>query len=570
MTGATMSGPQDIACRLELPPLLGRFAAAPKREALASALASRIAAMAASLGLEARATCGIVGGQRRRAQELDDIRLTVGDRRCRFTRMHLLRSVACARGELLDDTAAGDIARWLGEAGDSMAQAFIGHLVFLAIARDPSVLSDAALQDADHRRRRVARALQAQGISIAGLAADAGLIAALQDSDTAIEAVAEAAIAAGRPACVEIHLTRADLRGMTSDATDDERKQFRLLREGLYFRSGLRVPALRLVENEALAPRAFAFRINDLLGLPWPGLAAGEILVEADAELAGAAIQGAVRAAAHPLLDVGCAVLPAAAAARATELGWNVRRPLDYLAACLAYELRSLAPRLFDRELVASELGRLAESAPALVRCVNDRVGNDRVAAVLRELAAEGVSVLDLRGLLTGLVDFDTVVGDRAEAAIVDDRVVVARPIGDPPPIELLTAVARKASRRTIVTTLCSTGNTLNATRVHPAIVATLLARDGTGPVDLDEAWCDRLLDCVATRAPTAGLQVPARCLLASSAEARHALRALVSQELPQLTVLSLEEVAAGTQWNADDFIAPEHLDAAAPGDAAP
>jgi hypothetical protein len=294
------------------------------------------------------------------------------------------------------------------------------------------------------------------------------------------------AASAGGP--VEIRVEAAYLRALTT-APGAARGALAPVREALAAATGLELPPVRFVRAEELPAGAFAVRLGGLETLPWRGL---------------------------PPEDPGA---------------------LPHLARCLGLELLHDAAVLVDRAFVDRTLTRLRPSSPAICDAIDRRASRDALTAALRGLAAEGVSLRDLRGLLAGMAEGAVVVADESRLVVLDDRLVVPRlPGGDEAcSPALLGALARLAQRRAL--TAAHAGGSLAVHQLAPALEQALAA-----------AWPDGALD------PVLGERVRRAARDAAGAEplavvtsgaARPVLQRLLREDLPAARVFSYQELPA-------------------------
>lgn len=541
-----MSAPRPaLPVRLDLPQALrARAADSGWRRALATAAAEEVGGLAADLGLPANVTVDVreAGASRRRS--LHGLRVAVGGVVCRFARGRLLRVHASLRGAVFAPASDEEIEATLVDGAHAVR--FIATLVREAVAHDPSVLLGDAQVAAIARTLGVAEGrhrwlsavlgrLLAEAVSLARLADQRDLVAALDDEDTPPGVLAEGLIERLKPAGIEILLSTAELRRLTTAPGSQGRERFALLRDGLFYDAGLRLPDLRFVEDDRVPANGFAFRVNALRGLAWIGLADGERLVSLAPEQAG---RGA-RSAFNPYSGARIAVAPTRRGGSA-ESRWT---PFEYLVLCLGAELRSLAPRLIDAAQVRRELGLADGAMPRLLRCVRARYRSDQLVDVLRHLAGEGLSFRDLRLVLTSLVEFDTILTDPADLIVVDDRLPVREKPPEPPPTECLVAAVRMAHKRALTHKLTGGASSLSAVLVDPPLERELRRRADAGTLLDDAEWCDDVLDAFDAAAPAWGEAARFPCVLTNS-DVRFALHRLLAQELPHLPVISYQELA--------------------------
>jgi flagellar biosynthesis component FlhA len=544
-----------IAVRIELSQLLApRLADAHWRTALKDALCGQIGALATALGVPGDVAVELAEASAEGTSAMRCVRVQVGERSCRFTQEQMARAYSLACGDVLAAATQAQLTAWL-QAND--AAPLILSLAREAIARDPSVLlgPEQLARIVPHelppnRRQRmttIAHMLLSLGISIEGLAARAEL----EDPALNDEEAAEALIGALKGTTVDIHLSQAELRRVSLAAGDAGGEKFTMLRDGLFYETGFRFPDLRFVVDDSLGSHRFAFTVNAVRGLPWVGLGDDEYLVNDSAALVAATYHTTARPAANPNTGAPFAVASSLPSGR----GHTTWPAFDYMVLCLSVELRRLAPRLLDRATVTRELDRLAGAFPTLVRAARGRITAARLTRVLRALLEEGQLIRDLRSLLAAIVDLDTIVADASAYIVVDDRLPVMTPPGEPPPVPLLVAAIRTAQRRYI--THKHTGGTwsLAVVLLDPALEREIRERDARGVLLDDVSWCDGVLDAIDQEMPAWGESARPPCLL-TTVDTRDALRRLVALEAPHWPVLSYPDLAPDAQLSVKSRIA--------------
>lgn len=535
----------DLQVRIEVPPMLAqRLTEARWRGQLGDAIAEEIAHLARELGLPGRVTTTVATAGVARARALHGFRIWAGALPSRFAQDQVARVYALMRGRVLAAVPESEIEAWLSE--DAGAAHFVALLAREAIARNPSELLGTAQVEnltaalglsgvPPPRVKRILRQVVALGVSLDGLHGRADLLAQFADTARGDDEVAESLIAALKPATLDILLAPDTLRRLMLGAAHDDGGKFALLRDGIFYEAGLRVPDLRIVEEPNLPPHCFAFRVNAATGLPWVGLGDNEWLVNTAAETYGAGARSAV----NPVNGASFAIVSGAAPSPQLQ-AWT---PLEYLALCLSTELRKLAPRLIDRVCTERELERFGSDFPVLERCARGHYSMDRITRVLRELAAQSMPLRNLRLVLTSLLEFDTVVTDPAAYIVVDDRVPVTEALAGPAPTDLLVEAVRRAHKHWITHKLSGGSWSLSALLLDPALEREVLRMESGATPSQRADWGDRVLDAIAAVAPAWGAAQRPPCLL-TTGEVAVPLRRLVAQELPHLPVVSYQDLA--------------------------
>src|SRR5262249_1883885 len=158
----------------------------------------------------------------------------------------------------------------------------------------------------------------------------------------------------------------------------------------LFVELGMEFPPFRLVTNESLSGRSFAFTVNDVTSPPFLGLAPDQCLINETAERA-------TTLNALPMTNAATgkpgSVIAIDEKAAADALGLTVWDQWQYLALCLAEFLRGHAWRMVHRSGVGDQL-RIAERYfPSLVSTFRAKHPDEELTIVLRQLVRDRVSV---------------------------------------------------------------------------------------------------------------------------------------------------------------------------------
>ena len=339
---------------------------------------------------------------------------------------------------------------------------------------------------------------------------------------------AEDLAAALQSGAIEIRMPEEYLRGITTAEPFAGYEQFGLLRDGLFFELGLHYPEFRFVTDEGLRQASVAFRINNVTTLPWAGLRPEELLVnEAPDRLRLLDIEG--RAAVSPT-GIACSIASikdrgALEAARLTV--WDA---LGYVGLCLAQILRGRSVCFVHRGSVETMLEQLSQAFPALVAAARGRYRVEEITGVLRDLAAEGVSVRNLRLILENLLDYDRIPADGSGYIVFDDR-LVSRSTG----AASLTSFVRTGLKSYLSYKFAPARNLpvyLLGSEIEKAISG------GEGAPAMEE---EALLATMRR-----GIHIPDAStppVLLTTTEMRPVVREMISAEFPWLSVVAFEEL---------------------------
>jgi type III secretion protein V len=277
-----------------------------------------------------------------------------------------------------------------------------------------------------------------------------------------------------------------------------------------------------------LQGRTFAFRLGALRTTPFLGLGPDECLVNETWEKVGD-LKG--RRAINPATGAPAAIIPLSARKSAEDRGLTAWDARQHLMLALAGALRTNG-RLFVTESVAAEVIEKASSmspplAQVLARSSLDKVD---VTRVLRTLAAEEINIgnsIQILEILAERVHRSSRGSDAATVPNCRDLVADVR-------AGLRRQLRAKYSRRT---------ETVVVYLLDPQIEKLAAATRGRG---LDRREVDQVVGAVAAEMeflpPTA--QVP---VLLTRRDLRPMIRELTACELPQLSVLSYDDLPPDT-----------------------
>jgi type III secretion protein V len=477
------------------------------------------------------------------------LRLSVGGRLCRHPD-RLLRRVYAFHAQCFGDATDRPshlLDRVLGrrenEPGldESTTVAFLTSICLEAIKQAPAVLlgpeetaayAAALPSSAKQSYRRpsptwLAPLLQ-QVLNLRASLVAGRVVADVLATRDAPELVVEQLFERLRPGVVEILLSPLALEQVLDSPPQSMGEMFRFLREGLAAELGLTYPPFTFVPASDLQGRTFAFRLGALRTTPFLGLGPDECLVNESWEKVGD-LKG--RRAINPATGAPAAIIPLSARKSAEDRGLTAWDARQHLMLALAGALRTNG-RLFVTESVAAEVIEKASSmspplAQVLARSSLDKVD---VTRVLRTLAAEEINIgnsIQILEILAERVHRSSRGSDAATVPNCRDLVADVR-------AGLRRQLRAKYSRRT---------ETVVVYLLDPQIEKLAAATRGRG---LDRREVDQVVGAVAAEMeflpPTA--QVP---VLLTRRDLRPMIRELTACELPQLSVLSYDDLPPDT-----------------------
>lgn len=299
-------------------------------------------------------------------------------------------------------------------------------------------------------------------------------------------------------------------------------ERIRLIRRQFAIELGVVVPPIRIRDNLSLKPSSYSIRLRGL------DVGQGEVMVghylAMDPGTAQEPLDGIDTR--EPTFGLPARWISLVMKERAQILGYTVVDPSSVVATHLTEVIRREAKELLGRQEAQALLDHLKQTHPALVEgLIPSHFSLGALQRVLQGLLAEGVSIRDLPTILEA-------VGD-------------ASPFTKDPVV--LTEHARKALSRAICRSLASSDGTLSVLTLGPFLEGTLseavVQSDQESYLALEPRLSQRVIETVA-RAVEASLPLQAQPILCCTATVRPHLRRLTERYLPQVAVLSYNEIA--------------------------
>jgi type III secretion protein V len=319
---------------------------------------------------------------------------------------------------------------------------------------------------------------------------------------------------------------------------ESERDLFVVMRDGLFYETGLRYPDFRFVPAPNFKPNSFAFKINHLTTLPCAGLMLDQWLANADPEKLNMwGIHG--DAAINPANSERFSVIDASSISTAEIFGLTTWSSAGYLVLCFGASLRENGACFVHREAVEQMLGLLKDAFPALIDVARTRFSVEQITRVLRILGSEDISIRNLRSILESLAHFDFIVTDQNSLIVFDERFPVNEPPGEAgvnDPVRLASQ-ARCGLKRYISNKYTAGRSALDAYLLDREIEAMIMK-----PAAEREEETERFLAALrAEREMTpSGVSSP---VILTSIETRSAAREIIAGEHPRLPVVAYQEL---------------------------
>ncbi len=361
-------------------------------------------------------------------------------------------------------------------------------------------------------------------IAVAGLALSRRTPAAAAPAETSlpvpVPAPAEAPLDALKVETIELEVGYG-LLGLVESPGVGIVERVGLIRRQIAAELGLIVPTVRIRDDLSLAPEAYVIKLRG--GEIAQGIVYPSKLLCLDSGGGELAIDGIPTT--DPAFGMPAAWINPADRERADLLGYTVIDPASVLATHLAETVRRHAHEILGRQETQQLLNALKEEQPALVdELVPNLVSLGDLQKVLQGLLRERVPIRDLRTICE---------------AVADSARTIKEPL-------LLTEAARHALARTLSLRYRAADGAVHAVAIAPPL-DTRLGEQMTlqpGRVSLDLAGADARRVTEAVRQSVDALTTEGhQPVLLCTTRIRLALRSLLERVLPQLVVLSYEEI---------------------------
>ena len=289
---------------------------------------------------------------------------------------------------------------------------------------------------------------------------------------------------------------------------------------------GIIVPPIRIRDNVALEPNAYALKLR------------GAVIARADL-MPGyllAIDSGAVSQPVHgietkePAFGLAAVWIPQAERSNAEHRNYTVVEPSSVLATHLTELIRRHAAELLTRQDVNRLLDNLKEKSPKIIEeVIPEPLKAGEVQAVLQNLLRERVPIRDLETVLETLSDW----GRRTK---------------DP---EILTEYVRAALARTICELHRDAANTIHGITLDPAmedLVSSHVERTDRGSyLTLPPATAQRAINAIRIELESAGANSTVKPpVVLTSPQIRQWVRRLIESSLPTTAVLGYGEIVRG------------------------
>jgi type III secretion protein V len=352
-----------------------------------------------------------------------------------------------------------------------------------------------------------------------------------------------------------------DIRHASGEQTADQ-APLPMMTDGLFYELGIHIGHCELVGVPELPPDELRIAINDLRGPPCRGLAKDEVLVNDTVQRLGL-LNIAGRATHNPANDNECAIVASDYAGIAEHAGLTTWDRLGYVILVASTHVRANAEALLSLDALEFHLGQLDKAWPELVELARQRLGERRIADVLRLLLKENIGVRNLRFILEALMVVPPPLNvDSGRYIVFGSPVLVpltrSATVSHPDTAELVELV-RMALRQQISHQYTRGRNTLVVYLMAPEFEK-LLWESETLATDASTTLMSAVRKELMTLPPTA--QIP---VILTTTEVRAKLRRQVEREFPHLSVVAYQELSPDINIQPIARIFPDEVHAASP-----
>ena len=314
-----------------------------------------------------------------------------------------------------------------------------------------------------------------------------------------------------------IPLVDAERNGELLDRIKSVRRQFAL-------EMGFIVPPLHIRDNLQLKPNEYTILIKGVQ------VAKGNIMMgrflamnpgNVEKEMDGIKTT-------EPTYGLPAVWIGVGAKSEAQMSGYTVVDPATVITTHIKETIRRCAPELLGRQEVQGLIDKFKETNPKVVEeLIPNMLSLGKVQKVLQNLLKENISIRDLRTILEQLADYSTITKDA----------------------DILTEYVRQALSRSITKQYQSTDGSVAVLTlekgVEDIIESSVQKTDVTSYLALEPNIAERIITRVKTAVELATPHMEGQPVLLVSPTIRMYLRRLMERFLPDLVILSHNEIAA-------------------------
>lgn len=198
---------------------------------------------------------------------------------------------------------------------------------------------------------------------------------------------------------------------------------FEMMRDGLFYETGIQYPPVKVEFDTALPYNAFYFKLNNYESIPATGLMNEVMANDTPDRLRLLNITG--RAAVNPAYGNPVSFIASVDKKIAESEGLTTWDGLGYFILCFSSILRKYGYLYIDCDFTRKYMETLKEIFPRIIELIAEENLFYVTVKTLRLLAKEEISIRNLRVILEAILESDYIVADSNKYNIFDERVPV-------------------------------------------------------------------------------------------------------------------------------------------------
>ncbi|MBC7886355.1 MAG: FHIPEP family type III secretion protein [Ferruginibacter sp.] len=318
---------------------------------------------------------------------------------------------------------------------------------------------------------------------------------------------------------------------------------FELMRDGLFYETGIKYPPFRLYFDKQLPLNAFYFKINSFTSIPCVGLLENEVLVnDTPDRLSLIGIAG--RAAINPANGNKCTIIESLNKKSAENARFTTWDSFGYFILGFSSFLRKYGYSCVDKKLIVQNLKTLKLTFPKVGECIEKFNLLAVSVKTLRLLAKDGISIRNLQFILQAIVDSDYIIANGHTHIIFEERIPVrqSEKTGWKSKAENIVEFVRARLKKSISYKYTSGQSTLIVYLLDPDIEI-MIDPAISGRENPDDENCKKINEAVQNEIvnlPPAS-QVP---VILTTVNVRPHIKKIIEFNYPQIAVLSYHELS--------------------------
>jgi flagellar biosynthesis component FlhA len=339
-----------------------------------------------------------------------------------------------------------------------------------------------------------------------------------EDSAAPEVKIEERVISALRADRIELRFPLEYLRMLTPHGSARLSAEIAELRTTLELELGVRLPPFEVVLDAQLLPESFCFRVNSLTTPPMRGLATGQLLVNETVD-ALRDFQVHAISVAGPRLPLRRSVVDAEHRELLEQKGFTTWDARGFVVLCLAECMRASYWLVVDESVIERFLNALQSEFPKLSAIVRALLSKAEITAVLRQLTVDHVPIRNVRKV-------GELLAESERFATLDERL----------------AHVRRGMGREITGKYARSATVLVGYLLDPSLIELLqTALDS----ELTDDQAAQIVGAVRAELSHLPAYVTPPVLLVNGDKSSAAARQLLRRAMPQIHVMSMDEVSS-------------------------